>query len=100
MYGSPVGTTRVTSSQELVPTQYHARVFNINFMSAGTSSTIKLLTNGVAGTVLIQEQNTGSNPKTVDFGVNGVEFPNGVWVTLDAQTSYATISYRREESNL
>ena len=99
MYGSPVGTANVTSSQQLLSTDYKGRVFSINFMASGTSSTIKLLTNGVSGTVLIHEQSTESLPKTVDFGINGYLFDNGIYVQFDAQSSRVTVSYRQEEKN-
>lgn len=99
MYGSPTGTTTITTSTQVVPTTYHARVFNINFMSAGTSSTIKIFDNGSAGTLRIQEQNITSNPKTVDYGPQGQEFANGIYVQLDASVVYATIAYRQEEKS-
>ena len=99
MYGAPVGTRNITTSTQIVPVGYHARIFNINFVAAGTSTTVKILNNGSAGTVFLQEQSVSSNPKTVDYGPQGHEFPNGLYVLLDAQISYATVSYRQEEKN-
>lgn len=100
MYGSPVGNTTITSTTQVVPTTYHGRVFGINFLAAGTGTTIKIRNNGATGTILLQEQSTASAPLSKDYGVNGYEFSNGIYVEFDAQTSRATISYRQEESNL
>ena len=99
MYGAPVGTASVTSSTQLLSTDYKGRVFNINFMCGGTGSTMKLLTNGASGTVLIWEQTTSGLPKTQDFGPNGVLFDNGIYVQFDDKTTRATIVYRQEEKN-
>lgn len=99
MYGSPVGTRTITASTQLVPITHHARVFNINYLAAGTSTTIKLFNNGPSGTLTLQDQSTTSLPGKVDYGVNGHLFTNGVYVLLDAQTSRVTVSYRQEEKN-
>ena len=99
MYGSPVGTTNITSSTQVIPQGYKGRVFNINFMAAGTSTTVKLLTGGSGGTVLLQEQSTGSNPKTVDYGIQGQLFDDGVFVLVDAQVTRVTLALRQEEKN-
>ncbi len=99
MYGAPVGTKVITSSQQVVPTNFHARLFNMNILAAGTSTTVQALSNGATGTLILQEQSTSSNPKTVDYGVNGHEFPKGIYILFDAQTTQVTLSYRQEESN-
>lgn len=99
MFGAPVGNTTITTSTQVVPRNYHARLFNINFQASGTSTTVKFLSGGTTGTLVVQEQNSSSNPKTVDFGINGYEFPNGIYVLLDAQTLQVTLQYRQEESN-
>lgn len=99
MYGAPVGTITITSSTQIVPTNYAGRVFNINYLAGGTSTTIKVLNNGSAGTLYLQDQSTSSLPGKVDYGVNGHFFQNGIYILLDAQTTRATIAYRQEEGN-
>lgn len=99
MYGAPVGTIRLTTSSQIIPTTYKGRIFNVHLIASGTSTTVKFLDNGSGGTLKLQEQSTSSNPKTVDYGVNGYLFDNGIYVLVDAQTSQVTIQYRQEEYN-
>lgn len=100
MYGAPVGTIKVTASSQIIPKDYKARLFNVNFMTSGTSTTVQFYSGGTApGTLVIQEQNSSGTPKTVDYGVNGYLFDNGIYIQLDAQASYATVQVRQEEKN-
>lgn len=100
MFGAPVGTINITTSSQIIDKSFKGRLFNVNFMSSGTSSTVKFFSNGTApGTLMIQEQNTTSNPRTVDYGLNGYLFDNGIYVQMDGSVAYVTVQYRQEEKN-
>lgn len=103
MLGETVGSTNITMSTVLVPYKFSARVFNVNYISSGTNIPIKFLTGGTTGTVAtnwLQDQNTGTgNARTVDFGVWGHYFPQGVYVQLDPAITSATILYKQESIN-
>ena len=99
MYGAPTGDFVITSgTSQAIGTNYRARVFNIHLVS-GTASVIKLFDNGISGTLKIQETGTMATGKTIDYGVNGKIFNNGVFVQTDANLVTASISLRQEEFN-
>ena len=103
MLGETAGSANISVNTVLVPYDYPVRIFNINYASSGTNIPIKFLsgvTTGAAGTVWLQDQNTGTaNYRTVDFGTWGHYLPQGVYVQLDAAITSATILFKREPSN-
>ena len=98
MYGSPVGNITITQSTQIVPVGYHARLFGINFLTSGTGSTVNFYDNGPTGTLVVSEKGTDP-PFTENYGINGIEFTNGIYVAFDAKTLRATVVYRQEEKN-
>ena len=100
MYGNMVGSRVLTGGTTLVPVGFGGRVFNINFLTSGTNIAIKFYTGGSGVTLVLQEDNTGTDkPKTVDYGIQGHEFSNGVYYYPVSGVTQATVSFKKEQSN-
>ena len=108
MYGAPTGTVVVTANGYLTTTSVTdagsttvllptgTRVFNIHLVSTSTPSVLKI-SNGQTGTVAINVTGTASIGSTFDFGFHGHSFPNGAYVTVDANIVTAAISCRADQ---
>lgn len=105
MYGAPVGTINVTSTGQLltynnntdgnIGVDYKCRIFNIHLISSSTASVLTI-SNGISGSVFIKVTGTISTGVTFDFGINGVVFSSGAYITVDANIVSATIACRAD----
>lgn len=75
------------------------RVFSLNFLSDGTAG-ILILRNGTStgGTAFVQENGVVSSGKTVAYGPNGILFPAGCFLDVDAHCTAGVVSYSQEAS--
>lgn len=105
MYGDPVGTIYITQSGYLTTTSItninktvteSHRVFNIHLISSSTASVLTI-SNGQTGNVMIKITGTINIGVTFDFGINGMTFPAGAYVTVDNNIVSASIACRREQ---
>lgn len=109
MYGAPVGSLLVTANGQLVTRTNTTtnvvvippvRIFNIHLISGGTASVLTLSNNsdinGVGGTVWVKVTGAINTGSTFDFGINGIAFPKGAFITVDVNIVSATISFRAD----
>lgn len=105
MYGNPVGTIYVTTSGYLTTTVIQPIgktvnlpdiVFNIHLISGSTASVLTI-SNGQTGNVMIKITGTISTGQTFDFGINGMTFPLGAYITVDGNIVSASIATRRSQ---
>jgi hypothetical protein len=97
MYGSPVGDKLVLASTpvELYTAGSPVRLFNIHIIS-GTAGIVSIYNGGAGGTLYLKETGTANTGKTIDYGINGKLFPNGCYVSPDANATSVLCSYRAE----
>lgn len=97
MYGTPVGSQVFTAGTTLVPVGYEGRIFNVNILTGGTGGTglVTFYTGGSGVTAWLDSLGTVTNRNT-DYGVNGVFFPNGIYMTPDSGVTRVLVSYRKE----
>lgn len=70
-------------------------IYGINLVSGGSGGVVALRAGtDVTGTIVIQENGTAGQGKTVSYGENGIVFPTGCFVDIDANVSFVTISYQ------
>lgn len=105
MYGMPVGTVYVTTSGYLTTTTINPSnktvnspdiIFNIHLISSSTASVLTI-SNGQTGNVMIKVTGIISTGATFDFGINGMTFPLGAYVTVDGNIVSASIATRRSQ---
>ena len=91
--GQP-GVVRYTTTDGVIsPTGVPIRVYDVAMVSGGTASTVKLR-NGLLVSSVIQLQLDGVISKQVSWSsANGLLFPDGCFVDVDANTVALTISY-------
>ena len=103
MFGETVGTILVsgtsvtqyltthTNSTTGVITYEPTRIFHIHLVSSTSISTLKIQ-NGTTGLPwLVLTNGTGNKGTDFDFGVFGVGFPSGAYVTGDSNLASAAI---------
>lgn len=98
MYGAPTGDKLVLASNAVelgVTAGKPIRLFNIHIVS-GTAGIVSIYNNGAGGTLYIKETGTANTGKTIDYGVNGKLFPNGCYVSPDANATSVLCTYRAE----
>lgn len=102
MYGSPAGSVYIAASGYIVQrtnvttnvgVNTPTRIFNIHLISGGTASVLTI-SNGQTGNVMLKVTGAINTGSTFDFGVNGVTFPAGAYVTVDVNIVSATINCR------
>jgi len=90
-------TGYTTADVQMVATGRQVRVFNMHIISAGTVAVVDLKTGGSGGTIRIQQTgaavSTGTN---FNYGTEGVVFPSGLYVNVDANTTSVSITYAVE----
>ena len=98
MYGAPVGSQRCVGDTTIVPPGNEARLFGINVVSSGTTAIINFLTNGSTNTTWNSERvtNVVNIASSIDYGINGIWFPNGMHMTTDNQGNKVIVHFRRE----
>lgn len=90
------GTTLIGTADAAVGTAGQAvRVFSIHILSGGGGATVVSLRNGstVSGTVWVTETGIVSTGKTFNYGTQGILFPSGCFVDVDANTTSVLVSY-------
>jgi hypothetical protein len=72
-------------------------VYGMNIISTGGGGAVIKLRSGsaVSGTIIIQETGTTSQGKSFNYGGNGIVFPSGCYVDVDANTTSVAIEYQR-----
>ncbi len=75
------------------------RVFCVNFLSDGTAGVL-ILRNGTTsgGTAYAQENGVVSSGKTVSYGTQGIMFPGGCFLDVDAHCTGGVVTYAQEMS--
>jgi hypothetical protein len=109
MYGAPVGTVSITTSQYLISTTVTdassstvtiptgTRIFNIHLISGATASVLNIA-NGQGGTNYLKLTcPVVSTGNTFDFGINGIFFPLGAYATVDGNIVTAQIQCRADQ---
>lgn len=71
------------------------RIFAIHILSSGGGASAVSLRSGttVGGTVWVTETGTVSTGKTFSYGTQGILFPNGCFVDVDANTTSVAVTY-------
>ncbi len=74
------------------------RVFTVHLISDGTA-TITSLRNGTASTATAFATETGtiSTGKTINYGLQGLMFPAGCWLDVDAHCIGGIVTYTQEK---
>ena len=94
--GCPGVIRYTTTDAGITPLNYPIRVFDVSLISGASLSTVKLR-NGSTVSGIIQLQIDGvANKQATWSSENGLLFPDGCFVDVDANTSALTISYCTE----
>lgn len=108
MLGESIGTVLVTTSGYLTSTTITdassttvnlptgTRVFHIHLISSSTASVITIQ-NGQSGTTWISETGVISKGADFDFGMYGIAFPLGAYVTVDGNIVSAAIVCKADQ---
>lgn len=89
------GTQLVTADGVVGSAGVAVRVFAIHILSGGGGAAVVSLRSGsvVGGTVWITESGTTSTGKTFSYGTQGVWFPSGCFVDVDANTTSVAVTF-------
>lgn len=69
-------------------------VYSVSWLSTGGGAGVVILGDGPSGAVeRARATGTTSAGATLTFGKNGKYFPNGCYVTVDANTTYVDVDY-------
>ena len=101
MLGETVGTisvsgsgyliTRVNNINGITVTEYPETVITHIHLISGTASVLNIA-NGQGGTNYIKFTGTANTGSDVDFGIFGITFPKGAYVTVDGNIVTAQIT--------
>ena len=108
MLGETVGTisisgngyliTRVNNINGTTVTEYPETVItHIHLISSSTASNLTV-SNGSGGTVWINITGVVSKGTDFDFGVWGISFPLGAYITVDGNIVTATFTYKANKA--
>ncbi len=86
--------TDATNNTVLIPKS--TRIFHMHLISDTTASNV-LVANGQGGTTQINITGTISKGVDFDFGIWGITFPNGAYVTVDAHTVSVQITCKADQ---
>ncbi len=103
MLGETVGSIDVTQSGYIVTTTLkllpsdvtlhpEVTIFHIHLISTSGGGAVLLIANGQGGTTRINATGTTSKGIDFDFGVWGITFPLGAYVTVDGNISNAVVT--------
>lgn len=89
------GSQLVTADAAVSSAGTAVRVFAIHILSTGGGAAVVSLRAGstVGATIWITETGTVSTGKTITYGTQGVLFPNGCFVDVDANTTSVLVTY-------
>lgn len=92
-----VGFQRRTDDGVVSTSGEPVAIYGINIVSGGGGGGVVNLRSGtaVSGTIIIQEQGVTSQGKSITYGGNGIVFPSGCYVDIDANTTAVTINFKR-----
>lgn len=106
MLGQTVGSINVSQSGYLVTrtnvttgisANERTRIFHIHLISTSGGASVLTIANGQGGTTQIKATGTTSTGVDFDFGVWGITFPSGAYVTVDGNIANATIVCKGDE---
>lgn len=89
------GTQLVTADGVVGAASVAVRIFAIHILSGGGGAAVVSLKSGalVGGTAWITETGTVSTGKTFSYGTQGVLFPSGCFVDVDANTTSVAVTF-------
>lgn len=89
------GTQLVTADGVVASAGTAVRVFTIHILSGGGGAAVVSLRTGsvVGGAIWVTETGTVSTGKTIQYGTQGIWFPNGCYVDVDANTTSVAVTY-------
>ncbi len=92
-----VGFQRITADGVLNTSGEPVAIYGLNILSTGGGGGVVNLRSGTAvgGAIIIQEQGTTSQGRSVNYGGNGIVFPSGCYVDVDANVTSVTIAFER-----
>lgn len=89
------GTKLITADGEATAAGVPTRVKCIHILSGGGgAAVVSLKNNGSGGTIYITETGTVSTGKTFYYSEDGILFPNGCYVDVDANTTSVAVVCR------
>lgn len=89
------GTKLITADGEATTANIPTRVQSIHILSGGGgAAVVSFKNNGSSGTTYLTETGVVSTGKTVYYGQDGVLFPNGCYVDVDANTTSVAVVCR------
>lgn len=104
MLGETVGSINVSSTGYLITrvenpasgaitrTNLHTTIFHIHLISNGSGASVLTIANGLGGTTEINITGTTSKGIDFDFGIYGITFPVGAYITVDGNIANAAIT--------
>lgn len=88
------GSQLVTADAAVGASGQAVRVFMIHIISAGTGAVVSLKSGtSTAGTARVTETGTASTGVTFVYGTQGLLFPSGCFVDVDANTTSVLVTY-------
>lgn len=89
------GTQLITADGVVNSASVAVRIFSIHILSGGGGAAVVSLRNGavVGGTIWVTETGTASTGKTFSYGTQGILFPSGCFVDVDANTTSVAVVY-------
>ena len=89
------GTQLITADGVVLSAARAVRIFTIHIISgAGGGAVVNLRSGSVVGaTIWITETGTASTGITFNYGTQGVLFPSGCFVDVDANTTSVAVVY-------
>lgn len=91
------GSISVTSDSIIGTTGRPIRLWAVNMLSGGTAGELVLRNGSTASdSIWVREQGTVSTGKTVEYGSQGILFPNGMFYDDDSNFTSVTIQYSEE----
>lgn len=89
------GTQVITADGVVNSTAKAVRIFSIHILSGAGGGGVVSLRSGstVSGTIWVTESGTASTGKTFSYGTQGILFPSGCFVDVDANTTSVTLTY-------
>lgn len=103
MLGETVGTLDVNTTGYIITRTINqaqgnsvdtpaVTIFHIHLISNGSGASVITIANGLGGTIRVNETGTISKGIDFDFGIWGITFPQGAYVTVDGNISNAAIT--------
>lgn len=91
------GSQLVTADGVVASAGVPVRIFGIHIISTGGGAAVVSLRSGsvVGGTIWITETGTVSTGASRSYGTQGLLFPDGCFVDVDANTTSVLVSYSR-----